>query len=283
MAERVFWLGKAPGVRRGKTKVVLQLGKPWRDRGGYRCDFRIMGLEPRPITQFAGGVDPVQAILLAFDFAAAWLMTTHAYREGRLTFGGAYDLGLSDGHAVQKLQRPDPETEAKLAAFEVESERHHERMKNDPALQRRIAREMAKPRPEPRQPRWPARDVIAERAFDLSRPTGTRGQVEWTRVTLQLAKPLPWETAYCGRYRILGLPGVERIGSISAAVGMDGVQALQLAMAGACTSLMAPPAYREGRLSFLTSYDLGLPVLRAFRPQVRVGRLPRHRRPPPHR
>ena len=94
--------------------------------------------------------------------------------------------------------------------------------------------------------------TIAEREYQLVTTEGVRS------VRLRLGEPLPDGDDACCFYQIDGLEPDGPI--IRWVMGVDGVQALQLAMQLAATELMSTGAYDAGRLTFYGSFDLGLPV-----------------------
>jgi hypothetical protein len=59
--------------------------------------------------------------------------------------------------------------------------------------------------------------------------------------------------------------------------GVDGIQALDLAMKTALVRLVLSDEYQAGRLTFLGSYDLGLPVTDAIADRLRPDPRPRRR------
>src|SRR5262245_27253381 len=76
-------------------------------------------------------------------------------------------------------------------------------------------------------------------------------------------------------YQIEGLDDEPRV---RVSYGVDGVQALWLAMQVAMTELVASLAYQQGRLTWLGRYDLGLPVMDEIRGLVRKDAKPPRRR-----
>jgi hypothetical protein len=106
--------------------------------------------------------------------------------------------------------------------------------------------------------------------------TGPRGDREWTQVVLRFAKPQREGRDFRCAIRSQGSEEFERI---SAAAGVDSVQALELAMHMAAAELITTTPYREGRLTYLGTFDLRLPVMEPVRHLIREGRPPRHMRP----
>ncbi|MDM2402077.1 hypothetical protein PP613_23370 [Mycobacteroides abscessus] len=89
IAERVLESGRG-------TQVTVKLGAPHpfdgHDPGqGWYCPFRVEGINDQPWASFAGGVDSVQALMLALARIGDFL-NSHADLE--LTFAGQQDLGF---------------------------------------------------------------------------------------------------------------------------------------------------------------------------------------------
>jgi hypothetical protein len=96
--------------------------------------------------------------------------------------------------------------------------------------------------------------VIAEREYRLM-----HGRKRST-VRLRFGKPRPFRDRrdfYC----VYQIDGLDRGRRTMWSGGVDGVQALELAMQMACTELVLSEEYTAGRLSFHGSPDLGLPGL----------------------
>lgn len=88
-------------------------------------------------------------------------------------------------------------------------------------------------------------------------------------VSLRIEKPLRYARSEDGYYCHYAIEGLQRNEVIErGAAGEDGAQALYHAMQIAMTSLVTSRAYQEGRLSWLGSPDLGLPVMEAIREMV---------------
>jgi hypothetical protein len=103
--------------------------------------------------------------------------------------------------------------------------------------------------------------VIAERVFDLD-AQGTHREV---RVIIGAPTPIPDSSdCYCA-YQVLGLGE----STVRYTEGVDGAQALYLAMEAVGTLLAATPEARSGRLTWYGEAALGFPV-RAERPQLRL-------------
>lgn len=104
-------------------------------------------------------------------------------------------------------------------------------------------------------------DPIAERRYDLTTAAGDRPSV-W----LKLDRPREFPDAegyFCG-YQVTGLskPLAGHAG------GVDGIQALYLAMEMVLMRLVATPEYRARQLTWHGSFDLGLPVRETIRALV---------------
>jgi hypothetical protein len=97
---------------RKRQKVLLRIGKPRPLPGGrdYICVYQYTGLGNDDRTRFAGGVDSMQAILLAMQMALVELVCSAAYRSGTLTWEGSFDLarGLPLPDAIKDLVWKDP-------------------------------------------------------------------------------------------------------------------------------------------------------------------------------
>jgi hypothetical protein len=95
IAQREYQLTTRGGK---KGKVVARFGRPrpMPDAAGIEsyCIFQIDGLDETSTPEFAPGVDSVQALHCAMQMAWSRLITSEAYREGRLSFWGIPDLGL---------------------------------------------------------------------------------------------------------------------------------------------------------------------------------------------
>lgn len=92
IATRTFDLLAADGT---KKAVELHFLRPRQYADDWLCEVLVVGLSAgmgvlRPIC----GVDAVQAILLAMQFAQIALTSTVEYGDGRLTLWGQTDLNL---------------------------------------------------------------------------------------------------------------------------------------------------------------------------------------------
>jgi len=89
-------------------KVILEVGTP-RPEGAnenWFCAFRILGLG-YDAGLSAGGVDAVQALILALTCAATYLYTSDFYRENKLTWVGSRNLKLPVADAIADLVPKD--------------------------------------------------------------------------------------------------------------------------------------------------------------------------------
>jgi len=110
IAEREYRLVTKDRKRR---RVLLRFGKPYRaEDGAYYCGFQIDGLaeeEGVERARYLSGVDTIQALFSAMQMATTELLWTDAYKEGRLTWDGFYDLGLPVADGDRRRIRKDPE------------------------------------------------------------------------------------------------------------------------------------------------------------------------------
>jgi hypothetical protein len=105
--------------------------------------------------------------------------------------------------------------------------------------------------------------IIAERVFDLDASTpGARRQV---RVIIGAPTPIPESGDCCCAYQVLGLGEP----TVRYTEGVDGAQALYLAMEAVGSFLATTPEARSGRLTWYGETALGFPV-RAERPHLRL-------------
>lgn len=90
--------------------VQVVIGKPQRfpDGSDYYCPFQITGIRKGKIMH-AGGVDSVQALLLAMQMISANLYTSDEGRAGTLTWLGKRNLGLPVAAPIQDLVPKDGE------------------------------------------------------------------------------------------------------------------------------------------------------------------------------
>jgi len=79
----------------GAIKITLEIGAPYPvdDGGTWFCPLRITGLDSSRVRR-VGGVDSMQALVLALASAAADLYTCDAAREKILKWLDQDDLGL---------------------------------------------------------------------------------------------------------------------------------------------------------------------------------------------
>jgi hypothetical protein len=103
--------------------------------------------------------------------------------------------------------------------------------------------------------------VIAERRIDLEGHGGSREIV----VLIGAPRPIPGSPDCFCPYQIVGLADE----TVRYTEGVDGAQALYLAMEAVGTVLAASPEGRAGRLSWYGERALGFPV-REHRPHLRL-------------
>lgn len=103
--------------------------------------------------------------------------------------------------------------------------------------------------------------VLAERTLDLD-VNGRRREV---KVLLGAPQPLPGSSDYFCPWQILGLND----STVRYAGGVDGAQAMYLAMEAVGTLLASCPEARAGRLTWYGERALGFPV-RDQRPLLRL-------------
>jgi hypothetical protein len=103
--------------------------------------------------------------------------------------------------------------------------------------------------------------VIAERVFDLD-VNGDRREV---RVLIGAPAPIPDSPDFFCPYQVVGLNDA----TVRYTEGVDGAQALYLAMESIGTLLAATAEARTGHLTWYGESALGFPV-RAQRPQLRL-------------
>jgi hypothetical protein len=103
--------------------------------------------------------------------------------------------------------------------------------------------------------------VIAERVFDLD-VNGDRREV---RVLIGAPTPIPDSPDFFCPYQVVGLDDP----TVRYTEGVDGAQALYLAMESVGTLLASTVEARTGQLTWYGESALGFPV-RAQRPQLRL-------------
>ncbi|MCZ6592725.1 MAG: hypothetical protein O7F69_11460 [Alphaproteobacteria bacterium] len=93
----------------GRTVQVV-IGQPqlFPEGGSFYCPIRITGIGKEKIMH-AGGVDSVQALLLAMQMISANLYTSDEGRAGTLTWLGKRNLGLPVAAPIQDLVPKDGE------------------------------------------------------------------------------------------------------------------------------------------------------------------------------
>ena len=93
IAERQLLFTAADGSTRD---VLVQIGRPVKDpedTGNALCPFRVLGFE-EPDTFVAGGVDSVQALILALEVLTDYLAAKARTRGGSISFLGSSHLGF---------------------------------------------------------------------------------------------------------------------------------------------------------------------------------------------
>jgi len=108
IATREYQLVQKDGTQ---SKVVLRFARPLPlpkpvAPGAY-CVYQIDGLPERSRAVSCPGMDAVQALYMAMNLSWVDLVTTDAYREGRLTFWGIPDLGLPSATYERHLNEID--------------------------------------------------------------------------------------------------------------------------------------------------------------------------------
>jgi hypothetical protein len=81
------------------TDVTITIGKPQKfpDGQDYYCPFQIMGLGDEKVNR-VGGIDEVQALLLALEDVGTRLSETEEYKQGHLTWIGSDEGNLGFPH-----------------------------------------------------------------------------------------------------------------------------------------------------------------------------------------
>jgi len=98
--------------------------------------------------------------------------------------------------------------------------------------------------------------VVVEREFELR-----KGRKQ-TKVLARFGKPVRGRRDFRCEFQIAGLLDKPIAGQ---GFGVDGVQALELAMQAATIELLSSRAYQSGRLTFFGSHDLRMPLPRRTR------------------
>ncbi len=78
-----------------RAKVIVGIGAPKKfpDSSDYYCPYEIRGLGNDKI-RYAGGIDGIQALLLALQMVGAELYTSEEGKAGTLIWVGQHDLGF---------------------------------------------------------------------------------------------------------------------------------------------------------------------------------------------
>lgn len=105
--------------------------------------------------------------------------------------------------------------------------------------------------------------VLAERRLELD--AAVKGRRQEVTVLIGAPRPLPGSNDYFCAYQIVGLADE----TVRYAGGVDGAQALYLAMEAVGTYLSSTSEARSGRLTWYGEQALGFPV-RDQRPQLRL-------------
>jgi hypothetical protein len=103
--------------------------------------------------------------------------------------------------------------------------------------------------------------VIAERVFDLV-DGGAQREV---RVLIGAPTPIPESPDFYCTYQVVGLADA----TVRYTEGVDGAQAMYLAMEAVGSLLASTHEWRSGRLTWYGEASLGFPM-RAQRPQLRL-------------
>ncbi|MBA2710348.1 MAG: hypothetical protein H0U57_07145 [Tatlockia sp.] len=85
------------------NSVTIRIGKPqnFPDGQDYYCPFQIIGIGDGKVT-WAGGIDEIQALLLALEQIGAFLRNSAEYQQGNLSW-----IGSKDGNLGFTLTDPD--------------------------------------------------------------------------------------------------------------------------------------------------------------------------------
>ena len=93
----------------GRTvQVVIGKPRPFPDGNDYLCPFQIIGLG-KEIIIGAGGVDSLQALIMALHAISANLYTSDEARAGTLTWLGRRNFSIPVNHVIQDLVPEDDE------------------------------------------------------------------------------------------------------------------------------------------------------------------------------
>lgn len=83
-------------INHHESTVTIKIGKPQRFPDGeedYYCPFQITGLQDE-IISYAGGIDTVQALLLAMERIGVILQESDENKMGQLVWVGGDNLGF---------------------------------------------------------------------------------------------------------------------------------------------------------------------------------------------
>ncbi|VVC75362.1 hypothetical protein AQUSIP_06520 [Aquicella siphonis] len=79
--------------------VIISIGKPQKFSDGqdYYCPYQIFGLRDEKVN-WCGGIDEVQALLLALERIGIVLADTDEYKQGKLTWIGSENNNIGFPH-----------------------------------------------------------------------------------------------------------------------------------------------------------------------------------------
>jgi hypothetical protein len=91
----------------GATKVTVTIGKPEKFPGSddYYCPYQVVGLGDSKV-RYAGGIDGVQALLLALEMIGADLYTSSEAQHGKLSWNEERALGFPVPDSIRDLLPP---------------------------------------------------------------------------------------------------------------------------------------------------------------------------------
>lgn len=98
-------IAKRELVISGGKAVTVLIGMPQRFPDGnddYYCPFKIIGISNDSV-RYAGGIDAIQALLLAFQMIGSILYTSQEAKSGNLSWNGVVDLGFPVPDSLQDL------------------------------------------------------------------------------------------------------------------------------------------------------------------------------------
>jgi hypothetical protein len=71
----------------GTAELLIGMPAPFDDGCNFYCPFQLKGVGDERV-RYAGGIDAVQALILALDIADVYIETRPETKDGRLTFLG---------------------------------------------------------------------------------------------------------------------------------------------------------------------------------------------------